>query len=88
MNTTAESIGKTVVTRVTRVEPYGLYLTYEGQSLIVLIPDVSHERIADLEAKYKPGDTVPVRILSYVEDRNLCKGTIKDATGITESPGR
>jgi ribosomal protein S1 len=88
MHTTAEHIGKAVVARVTRVEPYGLYLTYETLSLIVLIPDVSYERIADLKATFKPGDTVPVRILSYHEDRNMFKGTIKDATGITRSTGQ
>jgi ribosomal protein S1 len=78
---TAESIGKTVVARATRVEEYGLYLTYEGQSLIVLIVDISNERVGDLKKKFKPGDTVPVRILSYHDELNLFKGTIKDANG-------
>jgi ribosomal protein S1 len=88
MNTTSESIGKTVVARVTRVEEYGLYLAYESQSLIVLIPDVSYEPIADLKAMFKPGDTVPVRILKYVEEKSMFKGTIKDAAGIPRSPGQ
>ena len=31
---------------------------------------------------FKPGDTVPVRILKCVEEKSMFKGTIKDATGI------
>jgi predicted RNA-binding protein with RPS1 domain len=85
---TAESIGKTVVARVTRVEEYGLYLTYEGQSVIVLIVDVFPEWIGDLKEKFKPGDTVPVRILKYIEEKSMFKGAIMDAIGIIPSQGR
>jgi hypothetical protein len=45
----------------------------------VLIPDVSYERVPDLKAKYSVGEAVSVRVLVYVEDRQLFKGTIKDA---------
>jgi ribosomal protein S1 len=74
-----EWVGRKVVARVTRVEAYGVYLECDGNELIVLIPDVSHERVPDLRAKYQLGDKVTVRVLSYIEDRKLFKATIKDA---------
>lgn len=72
-------IGKIVKAKVTRVEAYGLYLAFDEEEAIVLIPDVSCEPVADLAAKYRVGDEVGIRILRYVQDRNLFNATIKDA---------
>jgi ribosomal protein S1 len=77
MNT--ELVGTVVVARVTRVEAYGVYLEFDGNALLVLVPDVSYEWFPDLTAKYGPGDEVSVRVLKYVESHNVFKGTIKDA---------
>lgn len=74
-----ELIGKTVMARVTRVETYGVYLKFDGLDVLVLIPDVSHERISDLHSLYAVGDAVPVKIFRYVSEVGAFKGTIKDA---------
>jgi ribosomal protein S1 len=62
--------------KVTQVEHYGLYIeTGEGPAL-VLIPDVSKERIPDLAAAYKAGDSVRVKLLRFVPERGLFKATM------------
>jgi small subunit ribosomal protein S1 len=71
-------IGETVSATVKRVEPYGVYLDGPEGEIIVLIPDVSHERIPDLKKHYSIGDQVRVHVLKYVPERKLFKGTIKD----------
>lgn len=61
---------------VTRVEHYGLYVkTSEGEA-VVLIPDVSKERIPDLKAAYSVGDRVRVRLLRFVEEKGIHKATM------------
>lgn len=71
-------IGTTVTATVSRVEPYGVYLDGPDGEIVVLIPDVSTTRIADLQGYYTVGDKVRVRVLKYVEERDLFKGIIKD----------
>lgn len=71
-------IGKIVSATVKRVEPYGIYLNALEGEIIVLIPDISQERIPDLKQYYSIGDTVRVRVIKYVPERKLFKGTIKD----------
>jgi ribosomal protein S1 len=73
------SVGAIVEAEVTRVEAYGVYLRFHDAEIIVLIFDVSNERIADLKARYRAGERVRVKILEYVPDRQLFKATIKDA---------
>lgn len=74
-----EHVGEIFLAQVTRVEPYGVYLRFPHGEVIVLIPDVSYDRVPDLTVRYSVGDDVQVKILDYVEDRKLYKGTIKDA---------
>ena len=74
-----ELVGRLVVAVVTRIEAYGLYLEYSGKPLLVLIPDVSYESTPDLHVKYRVGDEVAVRVLDYIEEHRMFKGTIKDA---------
>jgi predicted RNA-binding protein with RPS1 domain len=71
-----------VVARVIRVEPYGIYFEFEGSQIIVLIPDVSYDWIPDLNAKYKIGDFVRVRVFRYIEPYKAFKATIKDVDGV------
>lgn len=73
-----EYAGRKIVAEVVRVEPYGVYLAWDGEEVIVLVPDVSDERILCLAEEYRPGQRVSVRILEYVESRKMFKGTIKD----------
>jgi ribosomal protein S1 len=70
--------GEVIEAEVTRVEAHGVYLQFHDCEIVVLIPDVSYDRIPDLQARYKPRDRVRVRILEYVSQRNLFKATIKD----------
>ena len=70
-------IGTIVTATVSRVEPYGVYLDGPDGKIVVLIPDVSATRIENLQEYYTVGDQVRVRIVKYVEERELFKGIIK-----------
>ena len=68
-------IGERVLARVTRVEPYGLSLRHADVAILVLIPEVSREPV-DLRARYRVGDEVEVRIVRYVGEHELFKGSL------------
>ena len=61
---------------ITRVEPYGLYLTHDGENVLVLAIDVSHQRPLHLPSTYAPGDRLMVRILRYNSEANIYTGTV------------
>ncbi len=61
---------------VTRVEAYGLYADTPKGPAIVLLPDISKERIVSLSDRFRPGDSVRLRILYFVEDRGLYKASM------------
>ena len=63
---------------IERIEPYGLYLRDGERKIIVLIPDVSRDRIRDLSEIFQIGQSVNVAVISFVEDRGLYKGTMID----------
>jgi ribosomal protein S1 len=73
------AVGDLIEADVTRVEVYGVYLKFRDEEIVVLIPDVSHERVSDLRSRYTVGDRIRVRILEYVPERSLFKASIKDA---------
>jgi predicted RNA-binding protein with RPS1 domain len=68
--------GERVLARVTRVEHYGLYLRHGDAAILVLIVDVAREPVAELGARYHVGDEVEVRILRYVAEHELFKGSL------------
>lgn len=61
---------------VTRVEHYGLHVKTPQGEAIVLIVDLSKERIPDLKAAYGVGDKVRVRLLRFVEGHGVYKATM------------
>ena len=61
---------------ITQVEPYGLYLTHDGEVVLVLAPDVSLQRPLDLPTTYAAGDRLMVRILRYISEKSIYKGTV------------
>lgn len=72
-------IGEVVTAEVTRVEAYGIYFRGPNATeIIVLIPDVSTERIKNLNDYCSVGDLRRVRILKYVSEKKIFKGIIKD----------
>ncbi|MCM8541266.1 MAG: hypothetical protein NE328_13410 [Lentisphaeraceae bacterium] len=71
-------VNSSVIATVDKVEVYGLYLVKDSETILVLIPDVSLERISDLKALFKEGDTVKVKVLEYIEGKNLFKGSLID----------
>lgn len=78
MMSNADIVGKTVAAHVTRVEEHGLYLAHDSKTILVLIVDVSNQPIDDLRKEYKLGEEMVVRVLRYVDEYKLYKGTIKD----------
>ncbi len=63
---------------VSRVEVYGLYADTPKGPAIVLLPDISKEKIEDLRDRFHPGDAVTLRILYWAEDRGLYKASMLD----------
>lgn len=61
---------------VTRVKEFGLYVRTAQGDALVLIPDVSRDPIEDLNAAFKVGDRVRVRLLRFVPDHELFKATM------------
>lgn len=71
---------------ITRVEHYALYVHTSQGDAIILIPDVSTERIHDLKMQYSIGDIVQVRLLCFVEDESLYKATMLPAPRAPRGP--
>ena len=65
-----------VLGRVNKVEEYGIYLDCNNHDILVLIVDVSSERICELRAKFALGKEIKVRILAYVPEKKIYKGTM------------
>ncbi len=63
---------------VSRVEVYGLYADTSKGPAIVLLPDISRERIEDLRDRFHPGDSVTLRLLYFAEDSGLYKASMLD----------
>jgi ribosomal protein S1 len=72
------SPGDVVQAIVTRIEHYGLYLDHEGETILVLAPDVSDERPLDLHAKFSVGSHLTVKVLRLVAQQSTYKGTMVD----------
>ncbi len=66
---------------VERIEHYGLYLREGERVILVLIVDISKERIARLEDVFGVGQSVSVNVLFYVPERGVYKGTMIDLVG-------
>lgn len=61
---------------VTRVEHYGLYVATPLGPALVLIPDVSGVPIRALAEQFAPGQTVRLRLLRFIPEYDLYKGTM------------
>jgi ribosomal protein S1 len=62
------SVGQTVQGRVTRVEPYGVFLRFgRGLEGLVHVSNLSHERVEDASALHKEGDTLDAQVLAIKE---------------------
>lgn len=68
--------------RVTRVEDYGLYASFEGGDVLVLVPEASWTAIR-LPDTYREGDEIRVSLTRYVEEQALYTGSMKI---LTENP--
>jgi len=62
---------------VARVEHYGLYVKTPKGEAVVLISDVSQERIPDVKEAYNVGDKVRLQLLHFVEAQGLYKATMR-----------
>jgi ribosomal protein S1 len=77
--TTMLTVGDVVRAKVTRTEVYGVYLTHQGQEILVLIPDVAWvPTVHDCREFATPGDEFDVKILRVVEEKGIFRGSIKD----------
>jgi len=76
MTSSGDIVGKTLTARVVRIEPHGLYLAYEDATILVLIVDVSENPIRDLREAFQSGEEVNVRVLRYIQEYGMYKGSM------------
>lgn len=63
---------------ISRVEPYGLYVVTQRGPALVLIPDISREPIRDLGLRFVVGQRVRIRLVKFVEEHGMYKGSMMD----------
>jgi ribosomal protein S1 len=72
-----ELVGRTIRARVERVEEFGVFLSDSDVRILVLIIDISDSPITDLVRAFRIGEEVDVRILKYVSETGIYKGSMK-----------
>jgi small subunit ribosomal protein S1 len=66
----------TIITATVRqIVPYGLWLQYEDAAILVKIIDISWGRISSLEAMFKEGEAVPVKVTHQITDESYLKNS-------------
>lgn len=70
-------IGAVIRAKVTRVEPYGVYLDYKGQCICVLVPDVSWRDTRPLNERIHVGEEYDVRVLRFNYRDRIIVGSIR-----------
>jgi ribosomal protein S1 len=69
---------------VVRVEHFGIFLDFQFGNAIVLIPDLSSKPLRDPSSVYSINDLVRFKIVSYLSDVNLYKGSVLEARSSRE----
>jgi ribosomal protein S1 len=65
-------VGSIIRAKVTRVEPYGVFLQHGKESVVVLVPETSWSDRRPLPERIRPGEEYDVLVLRY----NYRDGTI------------
>jgi len=78
-------IGDAVCATVIRVEPYGVYLQHGEHEILVLVPELSWQPMANPAEKFSAGDRVRVKLLRYDSGEAIFIGSVR-AVSIKESP--
>ncbi|HSW86398.1 MAG TPA: polyribonucleotide nucleotidyltransferase [Rhabdochlamydiaceae bacterium] len=72
-NLTAEvEIGKTYQGRIVSIVPFGLFVEIYGKEGLCHISEISYERIANLQDRFKEGDILEVKVID-INDRGQIK---------------
>lgn len=79
------NLGNSVTATVERVEAFGVFLSHQGETILVLVTELAWQPIADPSQQFKPGDSVQVRVLNYIPEEGLYVGSIR-AASLGESP--
>lgn len=61
---------------VEAVEAYGIYLSTDKGRVIVLITDLRKEPVAHPDELFAVGDSVQVRLIRFITEKNLYKGSL------------
>jgi ribosomal protein S1 len=70
-------IGSVIRAKVTRVEPFGIYLDHEGQTVCVLAPDIAWHDTRKLLERAQIGEEYDVRVLRYNYRDRIIVGSIR-----------
>jgi len=70
-------IGSIIRARVTRLEPYGIFLEHAEGPVCVLLPDVSWSAQGDLQERIRVGAEYDVLVLRYNYRDRIVVGSIK-----------
>lgn len=71
-----EIIGQNVVAKVEAIAEFGLYLNFEGQKILVLIPDAVVPPGTPLSTAFNLGDALIVKVIKYIPQYHAFKGTL------------
>jgi ribosomal protein S1 len=68
-------IGTTISARVTRIEPYGVWLDHDGEKVLVLIPYFSWAPVQDLSQHVRVGQDLAVKVIRYNYQNRVIVGS-------------
>lgn len=71
--------GEIVNATVSRIEPSGVTFEYEGESILVLLPELSWQPLPSTHDIFHLGDRARVRLLGYVPEAGQYLGSLRSA---------
>lgn len=70
-------IGSVIEAVVTRVEHFGVFLKYDSEEVVVLLPELSWEPMQDLRHAIHVGDRLSVLVLRYNYQKKQIVGSLR-----------
>ena len=70
--------GERVLATVVEIHPFGIFMTFEGHRILVLVPDISYERGKMPHEMAQVGDQFAVIIITYISRDLVYRGSINE----------
>lgn len=72
-------VGIVIQAGVVRIENYGVYLKYNDQDVVVLVPEIDWLPVTDISERVHVGDLLDVYVLRYNYRDRVVVGSIRRA---------